>query len=79
MTAQEATMARVNQMMPLSGHPKRFSFHIETNEETTQVRHRNTIIHRLKAIIVSASCIYAVLKSVTDGWLTQVLCNFVRP
>jgi hypothetical protein len=31
-TAQEPTMAKVNQMMPRSGQPKRFSFHIETNE-----------------------------------------------
>ena len=40
-------------MTPLSGQPKRFSFHMETNEKTTQVRPRNTISHRLKAIIVS--------------------------
>ena len=46
-------MATVNQMVPLSGDPKRFSFDIETNEKTTQVRPRNTISHRLKAIIVS--------------------------
>jgi hypothetical protein len=31
MTAQEAMMTTVNQMMPLSGQLKRFSFHIETN------------------------------------------------
>jgi hypothetical protein len=31
MTAQEAAMATVNQMMPRSGQPKRFSFHIEIN------------------------------------------------
>ena len=49
-------MAIVNQMMPRSGQPKRFSFHIESNEKTTQVMPRNTIIHRLKAIIVSAGC-----------------------
>jgi len=35
-TAQEPTMAMVNQMMPLSGQPKRFSFHIESNEKTTE-------------------------------------------
>ena len=54
MMAQEPAMATVNQMMPLSGQPKRFSFHMETNEKTTQVTPRNTISHRLKAIIVSA-------------------------
>ena len=32
MTAQEPMMATVNQMMPLSGQPKRFSLHMETNE-----------------------------------------------
>ena len=56
MTAQEPAMAKVNQMMPLSGQPNRFSFHMETNEKTTQVRPRNTISHRLKAIIVSSGC-----------------------
>ena len=50
-------MATVSQMMPLSGQPNRFSFHIESNEKTTQVRPRNTTIsHRLKAIIVSWTC-----------------------
>ena len=49
-------MAMLNQMTPLSGQPKRFSFHMETNEKTTQVRPRNTISHRLKAIIVSVGC-----------------------
>jgi hypothetical protein len=56
MTAQEPMMATVKQMMPLSGQPNRFSFHMETNDRTTQVRPRNTINHRLKAIIVSAAC-----------------------
>ena len=32
MTAQNSTTAKVNQMMPLSGQPKRVSFHMETNE-----------------------------------------------
>jgi hypothetical protein len=32
MTAQEPTMATVNQTMPLSGQPMWFSFHIETIE-----------------------------------------------
>jgi len=32
MIAQEAAMATVNQIMPLSGQPKRFSLHMETNE-----------------------------------------------
>jgi hypothetical protein len=49
-------MATVNQMMPLSGQPNRFSFHIEINEQTTQVVPRNTISHRLKTIIVSSGC-----------------------
>jgi hypothetical protein len=31
-TVQEPAMATVNQMMPRSGQPNRFSFHIETNE-----------------------------------------------
>ena len=52
MTAQEATMATVNQTMPLSGQPKRFSFHIEITAKTTQVTPRNTINQRLRAIIV---------------------------
>ena len=52
MTVQEAAMATVNQTMPLSGQPNRFSFHTETNKQTTEVRLRNTISHRLKAIIV---------------------------
>jgi hypothetical protein len=52
MTAQEPAIAMVNQMIPLSGQPNRFSFHIETNVKTTQVRPRVIIIHRLKAIIV---------------------------
>ena len=49
-------MARVNQMMPRSGQPKRFSFHIEMNAKTTQVRPRNTISHKLRAMLVSAGC-----------------------
>jgi hypothetical protein len=46
-------MATVNQTMPRTGQPNRFSFHIEINAKTTQVRPRKTISHRLKAIIVS--------------------------
>jgi hypothetical protein len=38
MTAQEPMIATVNQMMPLSGQPKRFSFHIETNDKTTRIK-----------------------------------------
>jgi hypothetical protein len=49
-------MATANQMMPLSGQPKRFSFHIETNDRTTQVTPRNTISRRLKALNVSSGC-----------------------
>jgi hypothetical protein len=49
-------MVTVNQMTPLSGEPKRFSFDMETTEKTTQLRPRNTISHRLKAIIVSSGC-----------------------
>ena len=52
MTAQDPAMATVNQMMPLSGQPNRFSFHMEINAKTTQVTPRNTISQRLKAIIV---------------------------
>src|SRR4029453_1533679 len=56
MTAHEPAMAKVNQMMPLSGQPKRFSFHMEINAKTTQVSAGNTINQRLKAIIVSWGC-----------------------
>jgi hypothetical protein len=49
-------MATVNQIMPRSGQPNRFSFHMEISDRTTQVRPRNTISHRLKAIIVSSGC-----------------------
>jgi hypothetical protein len=49
-------MATVNQMMPLSGQPKRFSFHIEINAKMTQVMPRNTISHRLKAMIARWGC-----------------------
>ena len=56
MTVQEPAIAKVNRMMPRSGQPNRFSFHMETNEKTTQVGPRNTISHRLKAIIVSSGC-----------------------
>jgi hypothetical protein len=37
MTAHEPAVAKVNQMTSLSGQPNRFSFHMETNEKTTQV------------------------------------------
>jgi hypothetical protein len=47
-------MARVNQMTPLSAQSNRFSFHMETNVQTTPVRPRNKISHRPIAIIVSA-------------------------
>src|SRR4030095_9361534 len=33
----EPTMATVNQTMPRTGQPNRFSFHIEINAKTTQV------------------------------------------
>ena len=54
-TAQEPMTATVNQTISLSGQPKRFTFHMETNKYATRVRLRNTISHRLKAIIVSSS------------------------
>src|SRR5262249_50854534 len=47
MTAQEPAMAKVNQMMPRSGQPNRFSFHVEIKAKTTQVTPRNTISPRL--------------------------------
>jgi hypothetical protein len=86
MTAHEPAVAKVNQMTSLSGQPNRFSFYMETNEKTTQVRPRNTISHRLKAIIVSSGCscgiggerIYAVLESLIEGCLTRPLANFGR-
>jgi hypothetical protein len=40
MMAQEPTMTKYNQMMPRSGQPKRFSFHIEINVKTTRIRLR---------------------------------------
>jgi hypothetical protein len=40
----------VNQMMPLSGQPNRFSFHNETNDRTTQVMPGYVIRKRLKAL-----------------------------
>jgi hypothetical protein len=49
-------MTTVNQMTPLKGQPKRASFHMETNAKMTQVRPKNTISHRLKAIMVSWNC-----------------------
>jgi hypothetical protein len=49
-------MATANQMMPLSGQPKRFSFHIETKDRTTRTTARNTISRRLKALNVSSGC-----------------------
>jgi hypothetical protein len=49
-------MATVNQMMPRSGQPKRFSFHMETNDKTTRITPRNTISRRLKALNVSSGC-----------------------
>src|SRR5215467_9843362 len=57
MTAHEPAIATVNQMMPRSGQPNRFSFHMETKAKTTQGTPRNTISQRLKAIIVSWGCI----------------------
>jgi hypothetical protein len=36
-------IATVNQMMPLSGQPNRFSFHIETNVKATRAVLRKTI------------------------------------
>ena len=52
MMTQKPAMATVNQIMPLSGQPNRFSFHMETKAKTTQGTPRNTISHRLKAMIV---------------------------
>src|SRR5438132_9388750 len=34
-------MATVNQLMPRSGQPKRFSFHIDTNDRATKITPRN--------------------------------------
>jgi hypothetical protein len=49
-------MATVNQMMPLSGQPNRFSFHIETNDNAISVAPRSTISQRLAAINVRSVC-----------------------
>src|SRR5262245_11220216 len=43
MMAQDAAMATVNQIMPLSGQPKRFSFHMETNDKGTRITPRNFV------------------------------------
>jgi hypothetical protein len=48
MTAQEPMMTKENQMMPLSGQPKRFSFHIETKDTATRLTARETTRRRLK-------------------------------
>jgi hypothetical protein len=53
MTAQEPMTATMNQMMPLSGQPNRFSFHMETSDRATRITARNTISRRLKALNVS--------------------------
>jgi len=68
--------------MPLSGQPKRFSFHMETNDRTTQVTPRNTISHRLKAMIArwgGTGEIYAVLESLIEGCFTGLPASFGRP
>ena len=71
--AQETMMAKVNQMIPLSGRPKRFSFDMEINENATQVIPRKTISHRLKAIIVSVGC-----TRLTYSWWASVSLLAVR-
>jgi hypothetical protein len=78
-------MARVNQMMPLSGQPKRFSFHIKTNDNAIRVKPRSTISQRLKAINVRSVCtdsiaekIYAILENLTEVYAMRVLANFAR-
>jgi hypothetical protein len=48
MTAQEPAMAIVNQMMPLSGQPKRFPFDIETNVKTTRITARSVSAEGLR-------------------------------
>jgi hypothetical protein len=85
MIAQEPIMATVNQMMPLSGQPKRFSFHIETNDNAISVKPRITIIQRLKAINVRSVCtglmdrkVYAVFENLTEVCAMRILANFAR-
>ena len=75
-------MATVNQMMPLSGQPKRFSFHIETNDNAISVRLRSTISQRLEAINVSSVStglmdrkVYAVLENLTEVCAMRVLAT----
>jgi hypothetical protein len=79
-------MATVNQMMPLRGQPKRFSFHIETNVNVISVKPRSTISQRLEAINVSSVCtglvdwkVYPVLESLTEVRATRVFTNVLRP
>jgi hypothetical protein len=66
-------MATVNQIMPLSGQPKRFSFHIETNVKTTRITARSVISRRLKALNVSSGCTRA-----TCYWRASVSLLSVR-
>ena len=58
---------------------KRFSFHMETNERTMQVRPRNTIRKRLKALNVSSGCTRALVSSdllFLDGFGEPSVCLF---
>jgi hypothetical protein len=77
-------MATVNQMMPLSGQPKRFSFHIETSDTATRTTLRNTIKRWLKALNVSSGCtalassIYLVLEGFGEPSVCLFSCGFSR-
>ncbi len=69
-------IAIVNQIMPLSGQPKRFSFHIESNEEATRIAPRNTISRWLKALNVSSGCNLRIRgNNLCRRFLNQILCD----
>ena len=65
--------------MPLSGQPKRFSFHMETNVKTTKTKARSVISKRLKDTNARFGCscameekVYAVLESLTGMCVTRL-------
>lgn len=69
-------IAIVNQIMPLSGQPKRFSFHIDTNEATTRMAPRNTISRWLKALNVSSGCNLRIRgNNLCRRFLNQIICD----
>jgi hypothetical protein len=72
MTAQEPAMATANQIMPLSGQPNRFSFHMETNDRTTRTTARNTISRSLKALNAPVAPLHVELGACRDTMTANV-------